>query len=108
MLYDSLFQRYGAPSKEAEIRVLGWLRRPDALDTFGSIEQRSLCCSPECSAIHAANLKKEYCEANAEALREKCREWHRQHGAERNARRREATKKRREEQERLAPDADEK
>ena len=38
MLYDSLFQRYGAPSKEAEIRVLGWLRRPDALDTFGSIE----------------------------------------------------------------------
>lgn len=38
MPYDSLFQRYGAPSKEAEVRVLGWLRRPDALDTFGSIE----------------------------------------------------------------------
>lgn len=38
MPYDNLFQRYGVPSKEAEIRVLGWLRRPDALDTFGSIE----------------------------------------------------------------------
>lgn len=38
MLYDSLFQRYGSPSKEAEIRVMGWLRRPDVLDTFSRIE----------------------------------------------------------------------
>ncbi len=69
---------------------------------FELIGQRSLCCSPECSAIHAANLKKKYCEANAEALREKNREWHRQHGAERNAKRRAATQQRREEREREA------
>lgn len=69
---------------------------------FELIGQRSRCCSPECSAIHAVNLNKEYREANAEALREKNREWHRQHGAERNAKRRAATQQRREEREREA------
>ena len=31
MSYLDLFQRYGNPSREAEIRLSGWLFRPDAL-----------------------------------------------------------------------------
>lgn len=31
MSYLDLFQRYGSPSREAEIRLSGWLLRPDAL-----------------------------------------------------------------------------
>ena len=38
MSYADLFQRYGAPSKDAEIRILYYLRRPDSLDTFDRIK----------------------------------------------------------------------
>lgn len=31
MSYLDLFQRYGSPSREADIRLSGWLLRPDAL-----------------------------------------------------------------------------
>ena len=69
---------------------------------FNLIGKRSLCCSPECSAIYIERYRAEYRLANAETLREKCREWHRQHGAERNAKRRAATQQRRAEREREA------
>lgn len=36
--YSPLFERYGSPSREAEIRLYGYLTRPDKLDTFGNIE----------------------------------------------------------------------
>lgn len=35
--YSALFQRYGSPSREAEIRFYGYLTRPDKLDTFKRI-----------------------------------------------------------------------
>ena len=38
MSYADLFQRYGSPSKDAEIRILYYLRRPDSLDTFDRIK----------------------------------------------------------------------
>lgn len=38
MSYTDLFQRYGATSKDAEIRILYYLQRPEALDTFGRIK----------------------------------------------------------------------
>ena len=38
MSYTDLFQRYGSPSKDAEIRILYYLRRPEALDTFDRIK----------------------------------------------------------------------
>ena len=38
MSYTDLFQRYGAPSKEAEIRIWYYLQRPEALDTFNKIK----------------------------------------------------------------------
>ena len=38
MSYTDLFQRYGAPSKEAEIRIWYYLKRPEALDTFDKIK----------------------------------------------------------------------
>lgn len=38
MSYTDLFQRYGAPSKEAEIRIWYCLQRPEALDTFDRIK----------------------------------------------------------------------
>ena len=38
MSYTDLFRRYGAPSKDAEIRILYYLRRPDSLDTFYKIK----------------------------------------------------------------------
>lgn len=38
MSYTDLFQRYGAPSKEAEIRIWYYLQRPEALDTFDRIK----------------------------------------------------------------------
>lgn len=38
MSYTDLFQRYGSPSKEAEIRIWYYLQRPEALDTFDIIK----------------------------------------------------------------------
>lgn len=38
MSYANLFQRYGSPSKEAEIRIWYYLQRPEALDTFDRIK----------------------------------------------------------------------
>ena len=38
MSYADLFQRYGAPSKDAEIRILYYLQRPETLDTFDRIK----------------------------------------------------------------------
>lgn len=69
---------------------------------FELIGQRSRCCSPECSAIHAVNLNIEYRKENVEKARECCREWYRQHGEELKAKRRAATQQRREEREREA------
>ena len=39
MSYTDLFQRYGSPSKDAEIRILYYLKRPEALDTFDKIKR---------------------------------------------------------------------
>ena len=39
MSYTDLFQRYGSPSKEAEIRLIYYLLRPEALYTFDRIKQ---------------------------------------------------------------------
>ena len=39
MSYTDLFRRYGAPSKDAEIRILYYLQRPEALDTFDKIKR---------------------------------------------------------------------
>ena len=39
MSYADLFQRYGSPSKDAEIRILYYLKRPEALDTFDKIKR---------------------------------------------------------------------
>lgn len=36
-MYKDLFTRYGAPSKEADIRINYYLLRPDTLDTFDRI-----------------------------------------------------------------------
>lgn len=38
MSYTELFQRYGSPSKEAEIRIWYYLQRPEVLDTFDQIK----------------------------------------------------------------------
>ena len=38
MSYTDLFQRYSTPRKDAEIRILYYLRRPDSLDTFDKIK----------------------------------------------------------------------
>ena len=38
MSYTDLFQRSGSPSKDAEIRILYYLQRPEALDTFDKIK----------------------------------------------------------------------
>ena len=38
MSYTDLFQRYGSPSKEAEIRIWYYLQSPDAVDTFDQIK----------------------------------------------------------------------
>lgn len=35
--YAALFERYGSPSREADIRLTAWLVRPDKLDTFDRI-----------------------------------------------------------------------
>ena len=39
MSYTELFHRYGSPSKDAEIRILYYLQRPEALDTFDKIKR---------------------------------------------------------------------
>lgn len=69
---------------------------------FELIGQRSRCCSPECSAVHADRLRIEYRKENLEKARECCREWYRQHGEDLKAKRRAATQQRREEREREA------
>ena len=38
MSYTELFHRYGSPSKDAEIRILYYLQRPETLDTFDRIK----------------------------------------------------------------------
>ena len=38
MSYTDLFRRYGAPSKDAEIRIMYYLQRPETLDTFDRIK----------------------------------------------------------------------
>ena len=35
--YSALFERYGSPCREADIRLTAWLVRPDKLDTFDRI-----------------------------------------------------------------------
>lgn len=37
--YSPLFERYGSPCREAEIKQYGYLTRPDKLDTFGRIRR---------------------------------------------------------------------
>lgn len=37
--YNPLFERYGSPCREAEIKLYGYLTRPDALDTFDRIRR---------------------------------------------------------------------
>ena len=34
---DELFTRYGSPSKEAEIKIWGYLKRPDTCNSFDDI-----------------------------------------------------------------------
>ena len=38
--YSALFGRYGSPSREADIRISGYLTRPDYLDTFDRIKHQ--------------------------------------------------------------------
>lgn len=38
MSYTDLFQRYGSPSNEAEIRLIYYLLRPETLNTFDKIK----------------------------------------------------------------------
>lgn len=38
--YSALFSRYGSPSREADIRISGYLTRPDYLDTFDRIKHQ--------------------------------------------------------------------
>ena len=38
MRYTDLFQRYGSPSKEAEIRIWCYLQRPEDLTTYDTIK----------------------------------------------------------------------
>lgn len=38
MSYTDLFQRYGSTRKDAEIRILYYLQRPESLDTFDRIK----------------------------------------------------------------------
>ena len=39
MSYTDLFQRYGSPSKEAEIRIWGYLTAPEACASFDQVAQ---------------------------------------------------------------------
>ena len=50
--YANLFERYGSPSEEAEIRFYGYLTRPDKLDTFERIR-----CMDDSAAQMIANCK---------------------------------------------------
>lgn len=34
---DELFTRYGSPSKEADIKIWGWLKRPDTCASFDDV-----------------------------------------------------------------------
>lgn len=53
---------------------------------------RLLCCSPECSKIHADNLRRKWGQDNHERKRENDRRWWAENGAERNRKRKEARK----------------
>lgn len=35
---DKLFTRYGNPSREAEVKIWGYLKRPEACDTFDDVQ----------------------------------------------------------------------
>lgn len=39
MSYADLFQRYGSPSKTADIKIWGWLTAPESCNDFNQIEQ---------------------------------------------------------------------
>lgn len=60
---------------------------------FYQIGDRLLCCSDECSQIHAQNLKDNWREENREYLLAKNREWWVKNGEERNKKRRTAHSK---------------
>lgn len=52
--YSALFERYGSPSEEAEIRFYGYLTRPDKLDTFKRIrdnDDRAACLIADCKRL---------------------------------------------------------
>ena len=54
--YSALFERYGSPSEEAEIRFYGYLTRPDKLDTFKRIldnDDRAACLIADCKHLVA-------------------------------------------------------
>ena len=58
---DELFSRYGSPSQEAEIRIWGYLKRPEACDNFGQsrdYDRRSAELIAECK--HLATQLIEY------------------------------------------------
>lgn len=59
---------------------------------FPIIDARTLCCSPECSEIHALNLRKKWANENEERIRETNRKRWAENGAERNRKRKEARK----------------
>ena len=54
MSYTDLFRRYGAPSKDAEIRILYYLQRPETLDTFDRIkhyDERAAQLVSQCNTL---------------------------------------------------------
>lgn len=53
MNYEKLFQRYGSPSKEAEIRINAYIIRPDALtaDRIPCNDDRAARVIAECQAM---------------------------------------------------------
>lgn len=61
MNYDSLFQRYGQPSREADIRISGYLIRPDCITEAKGIDWMNKSASrliAECESL--AEKLKEY------------------------------------------------
>ena len=61
MSYDSLFQRYGQPSREADIRITGYLIRPDRITEAKDIDWMNESASrliAECESL--AEKLKEY------------------------------------------------
>ena len=66
MSYETLFQRYGSPSKEAEIRITAYLTRPDTLpaDRIPWNDERAARLISGCESLIAS--LKEYRQALAE------------------------------------------